>query len=70
MVALARTPAALSELRMLKAIVEEEGVSALRLKELYLRDPKKMAQLLETFPMSTVLKKVRFVPGRPLDRAV
>lgn len=53
-------PVELSELRMLKAIVDEDGTSALMLKDLYLSDRKKTAQLLETFPLSSVLKKVRF----------
>lgn len=51
-----------SELRMLKAIVDEDGTAALRLKDDYLRDSKRREQLLETFPMSSVLKKV-YVPA-------
>ena len=44
---------------MLKAVVDEHGPSALRLKDTYVNDPKRMEQLLDTFPMSSVLKKVR-----------
>lgn len=52
-----------SELRMLKAVVDEHGngggmSGAFRLKEAYVKDPKRMGQLLDTFPMSSVLKKV------------
>ena len=43
---------------MLKAVVDEHGPSALRLKDTYVNDPKRMEQLLDTFPMSSVLKKV------------
>ena len=45
---------------MLKAVVDEHGErsSAYRLKAAYANDPKRMEQVLETFPMSSVLKKV------------
>ncbi|CAB1110940.1 unnamed protein product [Ectocarpus sp. CCAP 1310/34] len=54
----------LSELRMLKAVVDEHGngggmSGAFRLKEAYVKDPKRMGQLLDTFPMSSVLKKIQ-----------
>ncbi|CAM9573657.1 unnamed protein product [Pylaiella littoralis] len=55
----------LSELRMLKAVVDEHGdgdsssTSAFRLKGAYVNNPKRMEQLVETFPMSSVLKKVQ-----------
>lgn len=51
-------PRCTSELRMLKAVVDEHGSSALRLKDAYVNNPKRMEQLLDTFPMSSVLKKV------------
>lgn len=43
---------------MLKAVVEEHGASALRLKDAYVNNPKRTEQLLDTFPMSSALKKV------------
>ncbi len=47
---------------MLKAVVDEHGegtpTSAFRLKAAYVNDPKRMEQVLDTFPMSSVLKKV------------
>ena len=52
-----------SELRMLKAVVDEHGSSALRLKDAYLNNPKRTEQLLDTFPMSSVLKKVGGLAG-------
>lgn len=53
---------------MLKAVVDEHGdgdsssTSAFRLKGAYVNNPKRMEQLVETFPMSSVLKKVCVVP--------
>eukprot|EP00752_Nemacystus_decipiens_P004884 g4444.t1 len=54
----------LSELRMVKAVVDEHGdgttlPTAFRLKEAYVNDPKRLEQVLDTFPMSSVLKKVQ-----------
>lgn len=49
---------------MVSAVVDEHGdgtslpPKAFRLKEAYVNDPKRMDQLLDTFPMSSVLKKV------------
>lgn len=48
---------------MLKGVVDEHGngggmSGAFRLKEAYVKNPKRMGQLLDTFPMSSVLKKV------------
>lgn len=43
---------------MLKAVVDEHGPSALRLKDAYVNNPKRTEQLLDAFPMSSVLKKV------------
>lgn len=46
---------------MLKAVVDEhddDTTPAFRLKAAYVNDPKRMEQLVETFPMSSVLKKV------------
>lgn len=52
-----------SDLRMLKALVDEHRDGprggAFRLKEAFVNDPKRVEQLLDTFPMSSVLKKVR-----------
>lgn len=52
-----------SELRMVSAVVDEHGdgvtlPKAFRLKAAYVNDPKRMEQVLDTFPMSSVLKKV------------
>lgn len=57
-----------SELRMVSAVVDEHGdgatlSKAFRLKAAYANDPKRMEQVLDTFPMSSVLKKVRFTAG-------
>lgn len=43
---------------MVNAVVDEHGDKAFRLKEAYVNDPKRMEQVLDTFPMSSVLKKV------------
>lgn len=55
---------------MLKAIVDEEGASCLRLKNGYLNDSKRTAQLLDTFPMSSVLKKVDNLPTSKYGKSV
>ncbi|CAM9347910.1 unnamed protein product [Hapterophycus canaliculatus] len=48
---------------MLKALVDEHcdgsRSGAFRLKEAFVNDPKRVEQLLDTFPMSSVLKKVQ-----------
>lgn len=49
---------------MLKGVVDDAGPSHYRLKEAYGHNPKRTEQLLDTFPMASVLKKVgqgRFV---------
>lgn len=54
---------------MVNAVVDEhrDGTAlpkAFRLKEAYVNDPKRMEQVLDTFPMSSVLKKVQLPTRR------
>ncbi|CAM9953933.1 unnamed protein product, partial [Discosporangium mesarthrocarpum] len=50
----------LSELRMLSGLVEDTNCPHhLHVRDAYVQDPHKTAQLLEAFPLSSVLKKVR-----------
>ncbi|CAM9552293.1 unnamed protein product [Choristocarpus tenellus] len=54
----------LSELRMLSALTEEAGCLHLRVRSSYTSDKKKTTQLLNAFPMSSVLKKVECCEGK------